>query len=46
MHYPVLANPGKPHQHAVIKDIYEKEDEGACGGTGREEAPQSTWNRK
>ena len=42
MHYPVLANPGKPHRHAAIKDIYEKEDEGACGAPGvkkRRKAP-------
>jgi hypothetical protein len=39
MHYPVRANPGKPDQHAAVKDTYEKEDQGARAGAGGKEAP-------
>ena len=44
MHYPVRANPGKPHKHAAVKDTYEKDDQGACAGAGRQGAPQGGRN--
>jgi hypothetical protein len=44
MHYPVWANPGKPHQHAAVKDTYEKEDQGASAGAGHKATAQGGWN--